>query len=360
MAEFVARRPKLVIALWVLLLLLSTPLAPMLEKYISYSESKWLPSNAESIRASKILENLGGGRGSSVFLVVVSSRPFAIDSAMIVEKMTERFASEYGVKADVIGPAGIAELVAENLALILEGGLKAVNGTAKGFYSVALAASEAYKGAKKGAIAAWMLVQGYLTLLKRAREIYDGVKNATSMFTTYYSYLSKGLQELDKAYAMVLSTMKTLHHVAWPFASCNLTNRSSYTPPSPETAVGELLQAIESVNETVPAKISGFSIGVNELVKIMKYVEELGPCPSEADYRSAAKTYIASVVEEKYGASMARLVKALLDLIDAFGGPGLQPTKTKSVVEYVFTKLLGKMLAQYGLSLPPSWIKKIV
>ena len=357
-AGFVAGRPGLVVVLWVLLLVLSAPIALVLERYVSYSEREWLPSSAESVRASRVLGAFWGGGGSTVFLAVVSSRSFDLGSAAAVEEVVERFARGYGVGVSVVGPAGVAGLVAGGLGFVLEGALRAVDGVVEGFYSVALAASKAYKRAREGATVAWALVQGYLALLERAREVYDGARSAASMLTRCYSYLSRSLVELDRVYATVLSTMKMLHRVAWLFAPYNST-QTSYTPPTPEAAIEELLQAIAGMGEATPTSVYGLGIGVRELAKILKYVEELGPCPGETEFRNATKNLIVSLVEEKYGAPTARLAKALLDLIDAFGGPGLEPAKTRAAIDYVSTKLLEKMLARYGLSTPPPRVEDI-
>ena len=351
-AGFVVGRPKLVIVLWVLALLLSTPLSFALEKCVSYSESKWLPSDAESIRASRILEGFGGGGDSTVFLAIVSSRPFTLESAMAVEEDVERLIGGCGVEALVLGPAGVAELVAENTVFILEKSVEAVNGTVKGFYSVALTASQTYKSARIGATIAWKLVQSYLALLQNARKVYEGARNAAKMLIEYRSQLSKALTELDKIYSTTLTTMKMLHHIAWLHTLSCTSSKDSYKPPSPQKAVEKLVQLVREIDKTIPTNISGFRLGVTELTKMLKYIEKLGPCPSEKDYRNTAKNYIASIAEEKWGTTTAKLVKALLDLIDAFEGPSLEQSRIETIVEQVSSKLLAEALAKHSLPTP--------
>ena len=346
-AGFVVGRPRLVVVLWVLVLLLSAPLAFALEECVSYSEGEWLPPSAESVRASRLLEGVGWGGGSTVFLVVVGGS-FTVGSAMDVERFVGGLVRGCGVDARVLGPASVSELVAESIGFVLEEAVRAVNRTARSFYSVVLAASQAYEDARFGATIAWKLVQSYLSLLQHAREVYEAARSVASRLVEYRLQLLKALDRLDKVYATTLNTLKILHRIAWPYASCNATEPGGYRL-DPQKAVERLVQVVGEIDGGLPANLSSLRFGVIELAKILKYVEKLGRCPCERDYRDTAKNYITSIVEEKWGSKTARLVRAVLDLIDAFGGPGLERSKVEAIVEHVLSKLLAKMLSRHGL-----------
>jgi len=67
-ANWVVRHSKIVIAVWVIALILSAPLAMNLNKVLKYEETQFLPTNVESVKANDVLKEefgistLGGNR----------------------------------------------------------------------------------------------------------------------------------------------------------------------------------------------------------------------------------------------------------------------------------------------------------
>ncbi len=75
-SRWIVEHPKIVIAIWIIALILVTPLAIMLNQVLTYEETAFLPENTESAIVDKILqEKFGlngtlGGEGNRVVLII--------------------------------------------------------------------------------------------------------------------------------------------------------------------------------------------------------------------------------------------------------------------------------------------------
>lgn len=83
MENVILKKPWVIIAAWLIIVIVSGPLAASINDIVKTSEEQFLPSTAESIRASNAMENLSTGpsRGEMPgFLVVVGNVPVTLDS----------------------------------------------------------------------------------------------------------------------------------------------------------------------------------------------------------------------------------------------------------------------------------------
>ncbi len=107
-ASWVVRHSKAVIAVWVIALILSAPLAMNLDKVLKYEETQFLPTNVESVKANDVLKEefgvsaLGGNRTILLITGINAGSPEAKQAylhlkAEVVGKYVDNITSYYDV-----------------------------------------------------------------------------------------------------------------------------------------------------------------------------------------------------------------------------------------------------------------------
>ena len=107
-ANWIVRHSKVVIAVWVVALILSAPLAMNLDKVLRYEETQFLPTNVESVKANDVLKEefgisaLGGNRTILLITGINAGSPEAKQAYLrlkdeVVGKYVDNMTSYYDV-----------------------------------------------------------------------------------------------------------------------------------------------------------------------------------------------------------------------------------------------------------------------
>lgn len=94
------RRPWLIIAVWLIIVIVSGPLAASINNVVKTSEEEFLPQTAESIRASNTMGNLSTGpsrgAGTPRFLAIVGGVPVSLENYWRLKPWYEGLRGEHG------------------------------------------------------------------------------------------------------------------------------------------------------------------------------------------------------------------------------------------------------------------------
>jgi len=336
LADFVVRHSKLVIAAWIVILVLSAPLAGMLDKYISYSERKWLPSSAESVKASDIVEHAAGGEE----LLYVVEAPHVLQRLDEAYAVLHRYFRGLG---NVTTPLNISRIAAGSIKGLLNASIGAARGTANGFYGVYRAAVEAYRGGVEGARGLWMLVYMYRVLAVNASRLYPLLLKGSEEMVEGFNKTLEMTPFLERVYAEVLHVAlvvnQAYHHLSW------LLGKPS---PSDWEAVRreaeELLRQAMSSGSPGLAATGGFHVDARVVSLLIR-----GAAAAPPGDMDALRLVARAVLVEASPPGLRGVVAEMLRIIDELGGPGRAPPRL--VAEKLFTYMLEKGVG--GFRLPP-------
>ncbi len=105
-SKWIAYHPKIVIAIWMLILVLVTPLAIMLDQVLTYEETAFLPENTESAKVNKILEEKFGEnatmktKGNEVVLLITNIDAGSASARDAYEEFKDKVEGKYVISVD--------------------------------------------------------------------------------------------------------------------------------------------------------------------------------------------------------------------------------------------------------------------
>lgn len=157
MESVISRRPWAIIAVWLVIVILSGPLAAGINNVVKTSEKEFLPSTVESIRASDAMENLSSGAPSASekggvlpFLAVVSNVPVTLNDYWKLKPWYEGLKKKYE-SATFSSWIDIVSAVEANVSSGVEVGLNQSLQAVKGLVEVAKAYNETLDGVNQTA-----------------------------------------------------------------------------------------------------------------------------------------------------------------------------------------------------------------
>ncbi len=200
---FIARRPWVVISLWLIVAVVSAPLFASLSKVTIYGEEAMLPSSVESAKASELLKEVAGNKTDMDILLVVG---VDVASPETVEKLAQAYleanSSIVGVYASSV--TGFPEVAYKIRSVAVNESEKIVDmlsSLAKAMYESGM---EASKGLTKAIEEVEKAVNQSLQLKEAVVRVDEGYHNITSMLLARLEDARKAAEavaSLDRAYA---------------------------------------------------------------------------------------------------------------------------------------------------------------
>ncbi len=337
LAEFVVRHSKLVIIAWIVVLIVSAPLAGMLDKYISYSERKWLPSSAESVRASDIVEHAAAGE-ELLYVLEASDALGKVDEAYSV------LSSAFHGLGNVSTPLNMSRLSGRSIEGLLNGSIGAAEGTARGFYGVYSAAVKAYRGGVEAAKGLWMLVYMYRVLAVNASRLYPVLYRAAEGMVEGFNRTVEMIPFLERVYGEVYRLAVWVngaaHRLSWLLGGVSPSEWARVRAEAERV----LREALGSCPSGVVGAGGGFRVDAGVVSLLLRGAAAAPPGDEEA-LRLVAR----AVIVEAAPPGLRGVVAEALRVIDELGGPGRAPPRLVAlrVFEYVLSRGVG------GFRLPP-------
>ncbi len=162
MEGVIARRPWILLAVWIVIVILLSPLAANISSVVKTSQEQFLPSTAESVKADETLSRLAKGNATETapgFLLVIHGVPVNYDS---YKKLKNWYYSLNNENVSLSSWIDIVNGIEGRLELGYSKGINASIGLVNGLIGVAVA----YNGTLIG-------VNGTARLLNASDRIYD-------------------------------------------------------------------------------------------------------------------------------------------------------------------------------------------
>ena len=196
MAGLISRRPWILIAAWLVLVVVSFPLASKINDVVVTSETGFLPESAESIRAMKALESLygqassvSGVAGSPDYLIVVHGVPVSLDTYW---RLKEPYMA---LKSESVNMTSWIDILAGAEASIRSGMVEAVNASLPLF--------EGIIGLNKGYLNALKAVNRTILLVNSTDVLYSNLYRSSQA-------LAGSVDKLDAAGKAIIDSCTTL------------------------------------------------------------------------------------------------------------------------------------------------------
>ncbi len=310
-AGFIARRPLVVIAIWIIVAAASAPLFMKLNNVLVTQEQGLLPPNTESQIAAKLVKNITGSTGEDYAILLVDN--VNVSSPDIALKIAEWYGAEESLLSQY------AEKTSGYPVIVYQAYQKIMNQTSVGFDKTLESVNQSIKAALAVNETISKSMEINLMLLNKTRETRGQLINTDKAYVKLYSKLvslRQGYISLNQT-AYTLSYLwtiipETYSRVWFDISRVNyfiLTNTTAYQTGNLSSRDIILVEQLTNESRLGP-------VAPDKIVAYYKILLNLtNGNPSQIDYRTISKAALmvtAKTLESQVGPSGEKLAMGVL------------------------------------------------